>query len=172
MIIFLKTNMEKLNQSVIFILDKLDRFAEHPNQRLLYILYDLVANSKSTVPISVVGVTDRVDVLELFEKRVKSRFSHRNINLWPKYNFTNYLKITKRLISFPDHSINDPKIPPLKGDKKEWNQSVSQLLENNRMKQILQAVFDADPTILKLTSFLVKIINNHHYLYPCSIHCK
>jgi len=78
----LKVNLADLKQSVIFILENLELFAKQPNQSLLYNLFDLAANNSSnSVPVCIIGVTYRVDVLELFEKRVKSRFSHRQINL-------------------------------------------------------------------------------------------
>jgi origin recognition complex subunit 4 len=87
----LKTSMAELDKSIIFILDKLSLFAEHPHQRLLYNLFDLAANFDGSLPILVIGVTDVQEVVESFEKRVKSRFSHRQINLaaggmdWTKY---------------------------------------------------------------------------------------
>src|SRR5689334_20232543 len=143
----LKTKMEDLNKSLVFILDKLDLFAEHPNQRLLYNLYDLAANSKSTIPICIIGVTDRVDVLELFEKRVKSRFSHRNINPVPKYGFDEYKDIALRLIGFQKPSLNK--------EERAWNEHAKEIFANNRVLQILRAVYDEDSTILKLNSFLV-----------------
>lgn len=160
---FLKTNMESLNKSIIFILDKLDLFAEHPNQHLLYNLYDLAANSKSTIPICIIGITDRVDVLEMFEKRVKSRFSHRNINVCPTYDFDKYKEIAQRLISFKemptstnDTSTKKKKRHALSPEKLDWNKDVETLFTNIEVQRTLRAVFDMDPTILKLSSFLVK----------------
>lgn len=41
------------------------------------------------------------DVLELLEKRVKSRFSHRQIYLMNSFNFTQYIKIFKKQLSLP-----------------------------------------------------------------------
>jgi len=102
---FLKTNLKSLNSSIIFILDKLELFAEQPNQGLLYNLFDLAANSLSSIPICIIGITDRVDVLELFEKRVKSRFSHRHINLVGGYDFEQYVNIVKRMLSIYSVSL-------------------------------------------------------------------
>lgn len=163
---FLRTSMGSLNKSIVFILDKLDRFAEHPNQHLLYNLYDLAANSKSTIPICIIGVTDRVDVLELFEKRVKSRFSHRNINVCPKYDFDTYRGIVQRLLSFPEGPIDKEgrHTVSLSRDKKRWNKEMDVLLENVEVQRTLRMVFDTDPTILKLTSFLVCIQRKKIYI--------
>lgn len=54
-------------------------FASHPRQTLLYNLFDVAQSRKA--PIAVLGCTTRLDVVEMLEKRVKSRFSHRYIYL-------------------------------------------------------------------------------------------
>lgn len=69
------------SKSVIFILDHFELFCAHPKQTLLYNLFDIVQSAQA--PLCVLGMTCRQDVLELLEKRVKSRFSHRQISLFP-----------------------------------------------------------------------------------------
>lgn len=69
----------KKSKSVLFILYEFDLFCSHHNQTLLYNLFDISQSAQA--PICVVGVTRRLDVVELLEKRVKSRFSHRQIFL-------------------------------------------------------------------------------------------
>lgn len=76
------------SQSVIFIIDEFDLFATHPRQTLLYNLFDIAQSRKA--PIAVLGCTARLDVVEMLEKRVKSRFSHRYI----------YLSLPKNLAAF------------------------------------------------------------------------
>ena len=41
------------------------------------------------------------DVVELLEKRVKSRFSHRQINLFCDYSFEDYVEAFKSFLSLP-----------------------------------------------------------------------
>ena len=84
------------SKSVILVLDEFDLFAYHKNQSLLYNLFD-IAQSKQN-PICVVGLTCRLDVVELLEKRVKSRYSHRTIFTFPTYSFDEYLDIAKYVI--------------------------------------------------------------------------
>lgn len=67
---------------IILVLDNLDKFAGHDKQLLLYNLFDL-CQSGST-PMAVVGTTRRLDAIEMFEKRVKSRFSHRTLHFYPR----------------------------------------------------------------------------------------
>jgi origin recognition complex subunit 4 len=62
------------------VLDNFDLFASHPNQALLYNLFDIVQHQRSSL--AVVGITSRLDALDLLEKRVKSRFSHRQLDIY------------------------------------------------------------------------------------------
>ncbi|KAJ2771875.1 origin recognition complex subunit 4, partial [Coemansia linderi] len=73
----LRSSGEEAVPPVLFILEEFDLLAQHPKQSLLYTLFD-IAQSQQT-PIAVLGITARIDVMDLLEKRVKSRFSHRQI---------------------------------------------------------------------------------------------
>lgn len=67
-------------KSVVFVLDEFDLFAaKRSKQTLLYNLLD--ALQTSGMQAAVVGLTCRHDVVEMLEKRVKSRFSHRKLDL-------------------------------------------------------------------------------------------
>ncbi|KAJ5758724.1 hypothetical protein N7520_005880 [Penicillium odoratum] len=66
-------------KSIIILLDEFDLFVTHPRQTLLYNLFDIAQARKA--PIAVLGLTTKVDVTEMLEKRVKSRFSHRYVYL-------------------------------------------------------------------------------------------
>ncbi|KAI5293731.1 hypothetical protein KEM52_005279 [Ascosphaera acerosa] len=63
--------------SVIFVMEEFDLFAQHPRQTLLYNLFDIAQSRKA--PISVIGLTTKVEVTDMLEKRVKSRYSHRYV---------------------------------------------------------------------------------------------
>jgi len=81
------------SKSVVLVLDEFDLFTYHKNQSLLYNLFD-IAQSKQN-PICVIGLTPRLDVVELLEKRVKSRYSHRTILTFPSYSTEEYLNIAR-----------------------------------------------------------------------------
>ena len=89
---------------LVVVIDELDVFAAHSKQTLLYrhappppppprassaggsdlgarLLSLLDAVQSGGNPVAVIGVTCRLDVTEMLEKRVKSRFSHRQA--WP-----------------------------------------------------------------------------------------
>ncbi|XP_050608161.1 origin recognition complex subunit 4 isoform X2 [Macaca nemestrina] len=108
---------------VIFILDEFDLFAHHKNQTLLYNLFDISQSAQT--PIAVIGLTCRLDILELLEKRVKSRFSHRQIHLMNSFGFPQYVKIFKEQLSLPAEF-------PDKLFAEKWNENV-QMLTLNRV---------------------------------------
>lgn len=64
-------------KSIVILLDEFDLFVSHPRQTLLYNLFDIAQARKA--PVAVIGITTKVDVTEMLEKRVKSRFSHRYV---------------------------------------------------------------------------------------------
>ena len=69
-----------LARPTVLILESFDLFAIHGRQGLLYCLLDTVQSCRvgdNSRGIAVVGVTTRVDTINLLEKRVKSRFSGR-----------------------------------------------------------------------------------------------
>lgn len=74
---------QKVAKSVIFVLDEFDQFALHPRQTLLYNLFDIAQTSSRQTPIAVLGLATKVNVVEMLEKRVKSRFSHRSVYFKP-----------------------------------------------------------------------------------------
>lgn len=73
------------------------------------------------------------DILELLEKRVKSRFSHRQIHLMNSFGFPQYLKIFKEQLSLPAEF-------PDKLFAEKWNESV-QVIWSKRNNVILVSCY-------------------------------
>lgn len=88
------------SKSVVFVIDEFDLFATHARQTLLYNLFDIAQARKA--PIAVLGLTNRVDVVESLEKRVKSRFSHRYVYLSLPKNMSAYWDICKQGLMVDD----------------------------------------------------------------------
>lgn len=82
------------SQSVVFVIDEFDMFASHPRQTLLYNLFDIAQSRKA--PIAVLGCTTRLDVVEMLEKRVKSRFSHRYVYLSPPKSLPAFWQVCRQ----------------------------------------------------------------------------
>ncbi|XP_051479505.1 origin recognition complex subunit 4 isoform X2 [Apus apus] len=123
---FLLEALKKGNRTsscpILFILDEFDLFVHHKNQTLLYNLFDISQSAQT--PVTVIGLTCRQDILELLEKRVKSRFSHRQIYLMNSFDFKQYIRIVKQQLSlpaeFPDESF-----------AQKWNKNVQMLAVSN-----------------------------------------
>ncbi|XP_077452137.1 origin recognition complex subunit 4 [Stigmatopora argus] len=136
-LVFLLEALKKGNRSttrpVLFVLDEFDLFAHHKNQTLLYNLLDVSQSAQA--PVAVVGLSCRLDVLELLEKRVKSRFSHRQISLFDGLKFTQYLERVKSQLSLPDDF-------PDKRFAQKWNCSVQTCCDDKSVDEVLQRHFN------------------------------
>ncbi|XP_077101707.1 origin recognition complex subunit 4 isoform X3 [Siphateles boraxobius] len=141
----LKKGDRSSSRPVLFLLDEFDLFAHHKNQTLLYNLLD-VSQSAQT-PVAVVGLTCRLDVLELLEKRVKSRFSHRQIHLFSSLSFAQYVDVVLDRLrlpqDFPDHRFSN-----------EWNRSVTRLCEDKCVEEVLKRTFNSSKDLRSLHSLL------------------
>lgn len=97
--------------TVIAVLDEFDRFCKHTDQTFLYNIFDL---SQKCRQLCVIGMTTRLDCLELLEKRVKSRMNQTIINLnCPFTDAPGYMAFAS---SVREHvgAENVPKDPQLK----------------------------------------------------------
>lgn len=142
----LKKGDRSSSRPVLFVLDEFDLFAHHKNQTLLYNLLDVSQSAQA--PIAVVGLTCRLDVLELLEKRVKSRFSHRQIHLLSGMNFSQYLSRVRTQLclrdNFPDGRF-----------AQDWNDSIESLCEDKSVKDVLQRHFNSSKDFRSLQQLLM-----------------
>ena len=99
-----------LTRPTIVILEGFDLFALHPRQSLLYCLLDTVQSCRSAHGnrgIAVIGVTTRVDTINLLEKRVKSRFSGRILRTAPPSQFESWMKTATDALYSPIDTDQD-----------------------------------------------------------------
>ncbi|XP_012922989.1 origin recognition complex subunit 4 isoform X2 [Heterocephalus glaber] len=142
---------------VIFILDEFDLFAHHKNQTLLYNLFD-ISQSPQT-PVAVIGLTCRLDILELLEKRVKSRFSHRQIHLMNSFGFPQYVKIFKEQLSLPVEF-------PDKLFAEKWNENVQSLSEDKSVRDVLLKHFNVSKDLRSLHMLSMVALNRVTASHP------
>ncbi|KAL7287898.1 hypothetical protein TKK_0017961 [Trichogramma kaykai] len=177
----LKSGDKKHSKPIIFILDEFDLFCFHHNQTLLYNLFDVAQSAQA--PICVIGITSQLDVIQLLEKRVKSRFSHRQIFLYPGDTsesetpisaFEDRLELFKELLTLPeDENVNeteqankdcniDPKFRAI------WNKQIVNLADNPTVQNVLKMMHKHDRIERKFRNFLAVVIsslgNNHKEL--------
>ncbi|KAF9478148.1 hypothetical protein BDN70DRAFT_906883 [Pholiota conissans] len=130
-----------LSRPVIVVLDAFDLFALHPRQSLLYCLLDTVQNCRASSEnrgIAVVGITSRVDSVQLLEKRVKSRFSGRTIRTAPPGSLQESLAMAKIIMQPSGVCEGDTHKEEW---KQWWNEGVQKFLEDNEVATILNETF-------------------------------
>lgn len=90
------------SSSICIILEEFDLFSMHPKQTLLYNLFDLAAAKCHEHPLAIIGETCRWDAIELLEKRVRSRFSNRQLSLNLPENFVQFSAVILHILRLPD----------------------------------------------------------------------
>ncbi|XP_061534982.1 origin recognition complex subunit 4 [Phycodurus eques] len=160
-LVFLLEALKKGDRSttcpVLFVLDEFDLFAHHKNQTLLYNLLDVSQSAQA--PVAVVGLTCRLDVLELLEKRVKSRFSHRQIHLLSSLSFTQYLERVRSQLSLPDDF-------PERKFAQDWNSSVQSFCEEKSVEDILRRHFNSSKDFRSLHMLLMLCLSRISIVNP------
>lgn len=126
-------------KSVIFILSEFHLFASHSRQSLLYNLFDLAQSS--TTPLAVLGLTPRADVIEMLEKRVKSRFGQRIVQTSPPKTLDMFKSTCRNILSISPTSVSDlGQRDKLSRIAAGWNEHITNLLEHPAMAQHLASI--------------------------------
>jgi len=142
------------DQTVLFVLDHFELFALRPKQTMLYNLFDLLQRSNE-VSMFLVGMTERKDVFDLLEKRVKSRFTHQKILLLGISEFDKVMNLYSGKLHLRKKG---------KG-KAKWQRSVNAVLEDSEVKEQLKR-----QTMMQRTIgwFLAVLGDAVRYTDPCS----
>ena len=114
---------------LVFIIDEIEKFATSNRQTLLYNLLDLCQNSQ--VPISVIGLTSKLNAKESLEKRVSSRFSQRTETIVFPHSFEEFVANAKLHLLLDDEYINLLELPKL---GLEWNEQIERVFGDKTSK--------------------------------------
>ncbi|XP_026805562.1 origin recognition complex subunit 4 [Rhopalosiphum maidis] len=147
-----RTGNKTASKSIIMVLDKFDMFCSHTNQTLLYNLFDSVQSQQN--PMCIIGLTSRIDVIELLEKRVKSRFSHNIMMLKPPSE-------TIQLLERFKHSLTISKHCKVKADVlKNWNNNIDLLISDIRIENLIKDLFKSSNNNTKLNLLIFMALSN------------
>lgn len=69
----------KQSRAMVMVLDQFEYFCSRARQTLLYTLFDIA--QEAGVSLSVIGMSEKMDVMNHLEKRIKSRFSMRFLHM-------------------------------------------------------------------------------------------
>ncbi|KAL0944407.1 origin recognition complex subunit 4 [Colletotrichum truncatum] len=145
------------SQAVVFIIDEFDMFAAHPRQTLLYNLFDIAQARKA--PIAVLGCTTRMDVVEMLEKRVKSRFSHRYVYLSLPRSPPAYWKVCKQGLTVDEEDMEvegiDVSLEGHDAFQANWNSMIEALHKEKSFQNLLQYHY---ATTKSVSAFLTECI--------------
>ncbi|KAF8812469.1 hypothetical protein BYT27DRAFT_7182913 [Phlegmacium glaucopus] len=150
--------LSTLDRPVIVVLDAFDLFALHPRQSLLYCLLDTVQNCRASSRnrgIAVIGITNRVDTIQLLEKRVKSRFSGRTIRTAPPNTLAYWTQLARDILHTPALDCNDE----FEEDwKQRWTASVDKLLADKAFSNVLNETFSITRDVRTLVRILTTAV--------------
>ncbi|CAN4121739.1 unnamed protein product [Withania somnifera] len=132
------------HKTIIFVLDEFHLFTQG-KQRLLYSLLDAMQSVTSQAV--VVGVSCRLDVDQLSEKRVRSRFSHRKLLFLPPSQ-EDLQKILQHALLLPTESSLPPQYIA------SYNKKLLSTLSDDKFKDIIESFCNSDSTFNHLLKFL------------------
>ncbi|KAH9951576.1 origin recognition complex subunit 4 C-terminus-domain-containing protein [Amylocystis lapponica] len=126
-----------LPRPTIVIIDAFDLFATHARQSLLYCLLDTVQSCRIGVAnkgLAVIGVTTRVDTINLLEKRVKSRFSGRMLRAACPSRVGDWIHLARVVLNAPIANASDEWLGL-------WASTVEAFLQDGVVTEILEESF-------------------------------
>jgi origin recognition complex subunit 4 len=129
-------------QGIVLVLDEFDLFAHTGKQTLLYALFDSVQMGS---PLVVVGVTCRLDALTLLEKRVLSRFSKRQLFLFPEHSFEAYTAIYQRALTVAPDALPPQSIALVT----RWNEHVAALAGEPGIERVMRTLYQTNRTDIR-----------------------
>ena len=149
-----------LSRPVIVLLDGFDLFAHHPRQALLYCLLDTVqscrAGSDTQRGLAVIGLTSRVDVMNLLEKRVKSRFSHRTFRTAAMRKVDEWIDLLRTCLNAQfDSTMFSIDRSTVEEWRRIWIQAVKSFVDERSLKDLLQDIFGITRDIRVLQRVMV-----------------
>jgi origin recognition complex subunit 4 len=137
---------------VVVVLDAFDCFALHGRQALLYCLLDTAQSCRvgeGNNGIAVIGVTTRVDTINLLEKRVKSRFSGRMFRTSGSRTSNEWIKFVRTILTVPIKPLNDEW-------KQLWEASVERFLADRKVIDSLQETWGLTKDVRVLAQIIVR----------------
>ncbi|KIJ20046.1 hypothetical protein PAXINDRAFT_107733 [Paxillus involutus ATCC 200175] len=144
-----------LSRPTVVILDAFDLFAQHARQSLLYCLLDTVQSCRTgqgNNGLAVIGVTTRIDTINLLEKRVKSRFSRRMIRTAPPSDLHRWIDLSRHILCTPTD--------PSEEWGSLWNLAVHKFLEDRKVTDMMKDTFALTRDVRMLEQVLTSIVVN------------
>ncbi|BCR88068.1 origin recognition complex subunit 4 [Aspergillus chevalieri] len=156
-------------KSIVILLDEFDLFVSHPRQTLLYNLFDIAQARKA--PVAVIGSTTKVDVTEMLEKRVKSRFSHRYVFVPLPRTFEMFSEICFAGLNLEDGELAGYYGSGAKAERWRkllggWRTYLEALWNDENFRSHLMRIYNQTKSVKEFfTSALLAMTELHHSTY-------
>jgi Cdc6-like AAA superfamily ATPase len=140
---------------ILLIISNFDIFAKKSKQTLLYNLLDLTQDSSAHL--GLIGVSTKLNIIEMLEKRLKSRFSHQQI-VFSAPSPSEYLQMFRKLLLIEENSSQYKAGTLIENEIQVWNKSISHLVGSDVSEMIAQQLWQTSasiPSILQSLKFLV-----------------
>ncbi|KAI5962012.1 ORC4 [Candida margitis] len=118
---------EEKYMPLVFVIDEFEKFTSNHKQTLLYNLLDMSQNSD--IPITVIGLTTKINAKDHMEKRVNSRFSQRIITISPTPTFPAFLQNAMSGLLLNNEFVESMACPYY---GRAWNESVKNKFEQDQ----------------------------------------
>ncbi|KAG1754069.1 origin recognition complex subunit 4 C-terminus-domain-containing protein, partial [Suillus paluster] len=143
-----------LSRPVVVVLDAFDLFALHARQALLYCLLDTAQSCRVGLGnngIAVIGVTTRIDTINLLEKRVKSRFSGRMLRTAAPAELPFWVKLIERVFRARIKSPEEEWEPV-------WSMAIDKFIADRKVLEQIQETVAVTRDIRVLQRILVGVV--------------
>ncbi|KAJ7682773.1 origin recognition complex subunit 4 C-terminus-domain-containing protein [Mycena polygramma] len=146
-----------LSRPTVIVLDAFDLFAQHPRQSLLYCLLDTVQSCRAGAGrrgIAVIGMSTRVDTVNLLEKRVKSRFSGRTLRTAPPSQSQGWVELARGIL------CSESKDHRESGDtdwQAQWKNGVESFLRDEATISVFKETFSVAKDVRVLARLLTSV---------------
>lgn len=87
-------------RAMVMVLDQFEYFCSRARQTLLYNLFDIA--QEAGVHLSVVGMSEKMDVMDSLEKRIRSRFSMRHLHTFLPTTMDGLVQVLMARLKLPD----------------------------------------------------------------------
>jgi origin recognition complex subunit 4 len=150
---------DKCSKPLLFIMDEFDLFTKNKTQLLLYTLLNTIQTSQS--PMCLIGATCRIDVLDLLEKRIKSRFSHRQIYVFNEYDLNKYIEMGKYFMecALDTNQMNQKyqttQLSQSSQSEDRINETLEEFFKDNYIVKTLAKQYEYDKSLSTLRRLLI-----------------
>merc|ERR1719174_3404698 len=100
----------KKARAMVMVLDQFEYFCYRARQTLLYNLFDIA--QEAGVHLSVIGMSEKLDVMDSLEKRIRSRFSMRHLHVFLPTTMDGLVQVLMARLKLPSVNDSDDSLNP------------------------------------------------------------